>query len=311
MESGGCHAPAGLLWSIRRIFVVAGEQVSRIGLPVGLLLIFAPLGATWLLDRWSARDLAAEGRAITARAFELSMRALAPGSALACLDGTVGEPIQDACEKVLFATPESAASAISYVSAQVSLLAAAKQHAQASALNYFSTVPTVRRAVEGDRFGIVGYLVSTRPGCRPDKCEIFDLLQDPARVRANVASRTFEGHVQAHVAEWASAGPRIAAGAPTSDPAAPGVAGATASAKPASGIFFPSSSSIPPVNIMAAEPASSPQTQEASAADAAARSRRQQQAAPPTQAPPTARQPAGTDGSQARPGPLQITPPVQ
>ena len=38
------------------------------------------------IERWTAWDLAGERRALEARAFELVTRAMAPGSALACLD---------------------------------------------------------------------------------------------------------------------------------------------------------------------------------------------------------------------------------
>jgi hypothetical protein len=282
------------------------EQLSRFGLPLGVVFV-AAFAMTWMmLDRWSAGDLAAEGRAISQRAFDLNMRALTPGSPLACLDGTAGETVQDACERALFATPESTAGAVSYVSAQLALLAAGRQHAQVSGSSYANALTTVRRAVEADRFGIAGYLFATRPGCQAGKCDLFDLLKDPARVSANIAKGTFDSYVRAHMAEWASAGSRPVASNLVPDAGSPGVPAAAPAAKPASNLFFPSSSSIPPVNIMANEPASPQQTHEAGAvADAATRPRKQPQVASPT------RQPASADAGQVRSGPLQIFPPAQ
>ena len=61
-------------------------------------------------------------------AFDLATRALAPGSALACLDTIAGETVENACEKALFASPEATAAAVSYVAAQLSLLAAGSDH---------------------------------------------------------------------------------------------------------------------------------------------------------------------------------------
>src|SRR5215470_12971172 len=92
--------------------------------------LIAVLAGLWGLDYLSRRDLDAERRALDARAFELATRALAPGTALACLDAIAGEAVEDSCEKALFASPEATAAAVSYVSAQLSLLAAATEHAR-------------------------------------------------------------------------------------------------------------------------------------------------------------------------------------
>src|SRR5438128_2530585 len=96
------------------------SRASR-ALHVALVLLLAITGA-WALDHLAARDLANERRSINERAFELRMRALMPGSPLGCLDAAAGEAVDEACEKVLFASPEATASAVSYVTAQVSLL---------------------------------------------------------------------------------------------------------------------------------------------------------------------------------------------
>ena len=301
MGGGRRRAPAALRPNSGRPLGLK-QQLSRFGLPLGLVF-FAAFAVTWMmLDRWSARDLAAEGRAISQRAFELNMRVLAPGSPLACLDGTAGETIQDACERALFATPELTAGAVAYVTAQLSLLAEARQHAQASGSSYANVFPTMRRAIEADRFGIAGYLFAARPGCQTGRCELFDLLKDPARVSANLAKGTFESYVRVHMADWAAAGSRPVASSSVPDTSSQGVPAAAVAGKPASNVFFPSSSSIPPVNIMTAEPVSSQQSPEASAvADATTRSRKQ----------PQTRQPASADAGPARSGPLQIAPLAQ
>ena len=83
-------------------------------------LIAVVLAGWWLLDHFARRDAAADERAFEARALELTSRALAPGSALACLDAIAGDVAEDACEKTVFATPEATAAAVSYVAAQLS-----------------------------------------------------------------------------------------------------------------------------------------------------------------------------------------------
>jgi len=57
---------------------------------IGVVVLGAVLGATlaWtFLDAASVRDQSAERRALETRATELNAQILAPGSALACLDG--------------------------------------------------------------------------------------------------------------------------------------------------------------------------------------------------------------------------------
>jgi hypothetical protein len=273
--------------------------------PIAVVFIVA-ITVAWVLDHWAARDLAAERRAVDGRAFELRIRALTPGSALACLDATAGEMVQDFCEKALFASPEATAGAVSYVTAQLSLLATARKHALASGLSYAKVLPTLRRAIEIDRFGIVAYLFAMRPGCRPKECDLFVLLQDSSRVRANLADRRFESYLKTHMADWPAAGSRPVASNHPPDSGSPGAPAPTAAAKPPSNLFFPSASSIPSVNIMTAEPAAAQQPNETTAsADPAARTRR------PPQGARQERQPPGADSGQARSAPLQIAPPAQ
>ena len=75
---------------------------------VGVVVLGAVLGATlaWaFLDAASFRDRSAERRALEARAAALNAESLAPGSALACLNGLAGDDVEAACEKALFAAP--------------------------------------------------------------------------------------------------------------------------------------------------------------------------------------------------------------
>lgn len=270
------------------------ELSSASAIPVAGVFI-AAVTVAWVLDHWAARDRAAERRAVDARAFELRMRALAPGSALACLDATAGEMIQHSCEKALFASPEATAVVLSYVTAQLSLLATARKHALASGVSYSKVLPTLRRAIEIDRFGAVAHLFAMRPGCGPKACDLFILLQDTSRVRANLADRPFESYLKSHMADWPAAGARPVARNPTPD-AVTAAPAPSAAAKLPSNLFFPSAASIPSVNIMTAEPAAGQQPPE---------TRKQPQGAPQARSLPS------TDGGQARSGPLQITPPSQ
>src|SRR5262245_5508343 len=152
------------------------------------LVAVAVLAGWWLLDHFARRDAAADERAFEARALELTTRALAPGSALACLDAIAGDAVEDACEKTVFATPEATAAAVSYVAAQLSLLSWAGERARRAgpssprSSTLSARTAQLRRAIEADRFGIAAHVLAVREGCTADRCGAFALLQDTQRI---------------------------------------------------------------------------------------------------------------------------------
>jgi hypothetical protein len=265
-------------------------------LAVVLLLIIVLVG-WWARDHFAQRDVAAELRALDTRAFDLATRAFAPGSALGCLDANAGETVEAACERVLFASPEATAAAASYVAAQLSLLASAselgRRHGGAN-----PGAAMLRRALEADRFGIVAHVLAVRDGCTPGRCGAFTWLRDSTRINANLAERPFEARVKTYSASWPTAGVRgMVSSAPSPPPGA--------AAKVPNNLYFPSASSIPPVNIMTAEPpAALRQSQDTTGTT---------ESAPPTppRRPPQAdsqtRQPPST--APARSAPMPLAPP--
>ena len=219
-----------------------GEGAS---VAVAILVLILALAGWWARDHFARRDLATAQRALDARGFELATRAFMPGSALGCLDAIAGETVEAACEKVLFATPEAAAAAVSYVAAQLSLLASARELGR-----HGETAPgmlALRRALEADRFGVVAHVLAVRDGCAPDQCSAFAWLGDTSRIKVNLAEHPFDARINTYAASWPAAGGRALASTPPSP--AP-----SAAAKVPNNLYFPSATSIPPVNIMTAEP---------------------------------------------------------
>jgi hypothetical protein len=274
--------------------VRAGPE-SR-GVPALALVLVVVLTGWWARDHFARRDLAAEQRALDTRALELASRVFVPGSALGCLDALAGETVESACEKMLFASPEATAAAVSYVAAQLSLLASASELGRRGAVN--SGTLALRRAVEADRFGIVAHVLAVRDGCTPERCSAFVWLGDTVRINVNLAERPFEARVKTHSASWPAAASRGVASNPPSP--APGVA-----AKVPSNLYFPSAASIPPVNIMTAEPpAGQRQPQDTSGAAEAATPTPPRR---PPQADSQARQPSS--GGPSRSAPVPLAPP--
>lgn len=288
------------------LLVLSGTGRERILGGVGLILL--AVGITWiLLDNSVRRDLAVERRALDRRANELMVRAIIPGSALACLNGLAGEAVAAACEKALFATPEATAAATSFVAAQLALLTDATAFARRDA-SYTSIPEQLRHSAELDRYGLVAHVLAARDACTADHCPTFALLNDASRVSTNLAEQPYDRYVARYAAGWpAAAEAPVAARSPSSPPpalasaptAVPGTAPAVGLHVPGPDVFFPSASSIPPVNIMNPEPPAASETTGTTPAPAPKQAQRKAAPArrpPPETAPvdisPNAQQPA-------------------
>jgi hypothetical protein len=212
-----------------------------------------------LIDRSSVAERAAERRALLAREVELSRIALAPGSALACLDGGAGETVENVCEKTVFASAQSTAAAVAYVDARLKLLASAAARDR----GLLALLASTRRAVALDRFGVAAHVLAIRDGCTAEKCDAFALVDDASALQANLRAQVYDQYVSRYVASW-NAPPPAPAEKPAAVSALPpptSVARMTASGqtavpavKPGEHWDFPSAASIPAVSIMGAEP---------------------------------------------------------
>ena len=219
-------------------------------LRAGFVLLGAVLGAAMtlaFLDRAALGDRSAERRTLELRAEDLSAHALAPGSALACLDASAGDSVEAACERALFASPASVASASSYVAARLALLAGMAAYARRGGSDIDPVLLPLRRALEADRFGFVAHVLTVRDGCESQNCRALALLHDPSRVRANLSAGTLDHYLDRYQELWAKAPEGNLADAAPAPPTAP-------SAHKPVNIDFPSAASIPPVSIMNPEP---------------------------------------------------------
>ena len=234
----------------------------------GLILIVATgvLAAAGLLayDRILAEQ-ATERRALIARNAELTNQALAPGSALACLETEAGSSIAKACEVGVFATPQALSAAVAFVGERLKLIEAA-QALTAGQRDFFAAE---RRAIERDRFGIAAHVLAQTYGCTVEKCAVFALLNDTRTLKADLAAQPFatlvaryEGIWDKPVDERVPVATLPGAPAEVKAQAAPSAAEALAKAEPPANAphpldkkwTLPSSDSIPAVSIMTPEP---------------------------------------------------------
>jgi hypothetical protein len=257
--------------SLLRLFIAAGSAALLVmlcavaffqprarlaanpALRIGFVVAGAVFGAvmTWaFLDSAILGGAAAERRALELRAQQLSAQVLILGSPLACLDALVGESVEAACEKSLFGSPATVASASAYVGAQLTLLANITAIGRRQGVELEAMMTPLRRSLETDRFGFVAYVLAIRDGCTAQNCKTLSLFRDPNRVRTNLTTAALERYLEHYTAAWSAPEVPLAEAAPT---------GSTA---PAAGqgprkivnIDFPSASSIPAVSIMNPEP---------------------------------------------------------
>jgi len=265
------------------------NALSRVG-----IVAVAVFAGWFYTQRTEQLALTAERRLLDERATALMARAIAPGSALSCLDQVAGETVEIACEKAVFASPETVAAAVSYVAAKLALLADGSDLAQRTDAALAAELAPLRAALELDRFGIVAHVLASRPDCTADKCDALMQFSDQSHVAANLRDHTFDEHITKFAANW-------------NDPprAAPDRAAAATPVPVSPRYDFPSSQSIPAINIMVPEPgapragsASGPQP---TAAPGDANSRATPvppRRPPPVRAPPTA---AGARPSSPQP----------
>ncbi len=211
-------------------------------------------------ERWTAWQLTVERQLLETRAIELVTRAMTPGSALACLDAVGNGAFEEGCEKALFASPERTAAAVSYVSAQLSLLAAGKDYSRRAGRDYGLALAQLRRNAEWDGFGVVAHVLAMREGCTPTSCAALAVLNSPQRVRINLAQSAFDAKVTRYAIAWSTAHERndLAQHAEPAQPAdqvaTAGQPAPAASPRTPNNYFFPSANSIPAVSIMTPEP---------------------------------------------------------
>jgi hypothetical protein len=276
-----------------------GSLVFRVSV-VAIALVF---GWTYL-NRSAERDRADERHALDQRAADLVGRAISPGSAIACLEATNTETVEGACERAVFASPETVAAATAYISARLTLLADANDYTARRDQSYEAAIAGLRRTVAADRYGLASQVLATRDGCTADTCDAFSLVYDDKRLRANLKDRLFDVTVARYATNWPTRTRPLASSSPPAGPAP----GAAAVNPPGPNVSFPSSQSIPPVSIMNSEPtatappAAPPSAQSAAQDDGTPRPPTNSAPASASRRPAAARPPAAAKGTAGTAG---------
>lgn len=228
-------------------FIIALARTRR-PLAVGAVVVIVLL-AVGLVAMGLMQDSVARQQSVASATTPMDIASL---PALACLDELAGEVVETGCERAVFSSAETTAAAVSYTATQISRLAsygavASADRAMTPALR------ALRRAVERDRFGMVAHVLATRDECTLSKCAFFTSLTNTAQIATNMSGRVYDVLVAKYAAAWGQVVPPSSAMPPSAAALVPGES-ERPTGKPVSG-DFPSSASIPPISIMAPEPA--------------------------------------------------------
>jgi hypothetical protein len=219
-------------------------EFGNLAFRAAVILIAVAFGYTYI-SRTGERDRLDERRALDHRAIELVGRAIAPGSAIGCLEATNTETVEGSCERAVFASPETVAAATAYMAARISLLADAHDYTSRRDPSYESQIAGLRRTVAADRYGLSSQVLSVRDGCTADVCDAFGLVYDDKKLKANLKDRLFDVTVGRYAVNWPLRSRSAVSGQPGAVPSAPSIS-------------FPSAQSMPPVSSTNAEPAAPP-----------------------------------------------------
>lgn len=166
--------------------------------------------------------------------------------ALACIDDIAGEAVEQACEKVLFGSPESTAAAVNHMAAMISRLTSLGDAATAQRI-MSPEMQAMRRAIEHDRYGLVAQVLLARERCTPTECPAYRSLTDNHQIITNMDEHTYDALVARYAPSWnapvaaalAAPGSMLGASVPTGRP---------------TNAEFPSAANTPAVSIMTPEP---------------------------------------------------------
>jgi len=234
-------------------FVLPRDAMGAV-VRVGFVVFGAAVGGAMVWAFSPGGDAGAERRALELRVQELITQSLAPGSPLACLNGVVADGIEAACEKEIFASPESVAATMSYTAARLALLSDLSTYAAGSGGELAGVLVSLRRSLEDDHFGFLAHVLAMHEGCTSEKCQALTLLRDSEKVRANLADAALDRYLDRYRPLWAKSPDGSLAEITRVEPSAAVRSAAPVPHSHMVDVDFPSAASIPPVSIMNPEP---------------------------------------------------------
>lgn len=203
---------------IALIWLVGFRRVLRFSFTYGLFI--ALLGAGYYAFR--QYENINQRKFLEDRANTLFSQTIQPGTVFACIDGSPSPAMQAACERTLFSEPQHVATAVTITSQRVAYLIDAVRFGRERDESYLSRITPLRRMLENDPFGFVGFVMASTYHCMADLCDKFAIFDNPERVKENIRSRRYEAYMAKYAGVWR--GEPLREDKKTSDVILPGVA---------------------------------------------------------------------------------------
>lgn len=169
--------------------------------------------------------------------------------ALACVDDIAGDAVASACEKAVFASADSTASAVNHMAQMIARLTSYGD-ATTAQKSMTPELQGLRKAIERDRYGLVAQVLLARDRCTPTQCPAFRSLTDNHQIITNMDEHAYDVLVSRYAAAWNAPPPSATGPVAMLPPSMP-------TGRPTNA-DFPSAASTPPVSIMTPEPGTTP-----------------------------------------------------
>jgi hypothetical protein len=144
----------------------------------------------------------ADRRGLEDRAAALGLQTVQP--AVACADLGADKALGQACERALFAEPQQVAASLALARERLALVSDALDYSTREPA-FAERIAATRRALEGDPYGFVAFVLASDDKCTADVCVRFRLLRDTNRVKENLRERRFEALVAKYEESWRQA----------------------------------------------------------------------------------------------------------
>jgi hypothetical protein len=203
----GWALAAGAVVLLVLLLLAFRPRGSGIGTLANVALVAVVAGAAYFgLKLFNDHERAAELRVLEARATALVNQAHQPGSVLACLNATGA--IEEACERAVFAEPQGLASAVALTADRVAFLIEVQRVSERQPA-FAERFAPIRTSIEADPYGLVAYVLARDHTCNAEQCAPFRALRDPAKIKANLAAKKYDGLLARYTEIWNAAKAKI------------------------------------------------------------------------------------------------------
>lgn len=141
-------------------------------------------------------------RLLEDRAQNLFSQTIQPGTVFACIDGSPAPAMQEACERMLFAEPQRVATAVAITTQRIAYLIDATRFAHERDPGYLARLAPLRRTLENDPFGFVGFVLASTYRCMADLCDKFAIFDYAEQVKENIRLRRYEAYMIKYAGVW-------------------------------------------------------------------------------------------------------------